>query len=268
MQLDLNGRVALVTGASRGVGLHIARRLATSGAAVGLVARSADALHQAVLELRALGAVVEALPADCSRPEEVERLTAVVEQVLGPPAILVNAAGIFGPIQMIQDSDVAEWIQTLMVNTIAPYLTCRAFVGGMVDAGWGRIVNVSSAAALSPPGPLNSAYATSKAALNQLTRHLAAEVAGTRVTANVIHPGEVKTEMWADIRHNARRAGAQGEGLVRWAEWVEATGGDPPSKAAELVLQLMREEAADINGQFLWIADGLKAPLPSWSNPA
>ena len=226
MQRDLNGRVAVVTGASRGVGLHIARRLASAGARVGLVARSAGVLRQVVLELRAQGGVAEALPADCSRPEAVEQLKRDVEQRLGPPAILVNATGIFGPIQLIRDSDVTEWIETLQVNTIAPYLTCRAFVGGMVDAGWGRIVNLSSAAALSPPGPLNSAYVTSKVALNQLTRHLAAEVAGTHVTANVIHPGEVKTELWADIRDKARRAGAHGEGLVRWAEWVEATGGD------------------------------------------
>ncbi|MDQ5854634.1 MAG: SDR family oxidoreductase, partial [Chloroflexota bacterium] len=200
-----------------------------------------------------------------SQPEAVEQLKRDVEHVLGPPAILVNAAGIFGPIQLIRDSDVTEWIETLQVNTIAPYLTCRAFVGGMVDAGWGRIVNLSSAAALSPPGPLNSAYVTSKVALNQLTRHLAAEVAGTHVTANVIHPGEVKTELWADIRDKARRAGAHGEGLVRWAEWVEATGGDAPTKAAELVLKLVSEAGGGINGQFLWIEDGLKAPLPSWS---
>ncbi len=263
--MDLNGRVALVTGASRGVGLHIAQRLATAGAHVGLVARSTDALRQAQRELHTYGAVAEVLPADCSRPDEVERLKRAVDEALGPPAILVNAAGVFGPLQPIRDSDVAAWIQTLAVNTIAPYLTCRAFVGAMVDAGWGRIVNVSSAAALVPPCPLNSAYATSKVALNQLTRQLAAELAGTGVTANVIHPGEVKTEMWADIRDKASRLGAEGEGLRRWAEWVEATGGDSPTKAAELVLQLMSEDAAGINGQFLWIADGLKAPMPSWS---
>ena len=70
----------------------------------------------------------------------------------------------------------------------------------MVDAGWGRIVNLTSAASLHPPGPMNSAYGTAKAALNQFTRHLAAELAGTGVTANVLHPGDVKTEMWADIR--------------------------------------------------------------------
>ena len=70
----------------------------------------------------------------------------------------------------------------------------------MMAAGWGRIINFSSAASLHPPGPLNSAYGTSKVALNQFTRHLAAELAGTGVTANVIHPGEVKTAMWASIK--------------------------------------------------------------------
>ena len=265
MRSDLSGHVAIITGASRGVGFHIAHGLATCGARVALVARSEGGLHQVGTELRAHGAVAEVLPADCSRPEEVDRLKLAVEQRLGPPAILVNAAGVFGPIQPIRDSDAAEWIHTLMVNTVAPYLTCRAFVGSMVDAGWGRIVNLSSAAALAPPGPLNSAYATSKVALNQFTRHLAAELAGTGVTANLIHPGEVKTTMWADIRDKALRLGAPGAGLLRWAQWVEETGGDPPTKAAELVLRLMSEDASGINGQFLWITDGLKAPLPSWS---
>ncbi len=106
MRSDLSGRVAVVTGASRGVGFHIAHRLATGGARVGLVARSADALRHVGTELRAHGAVVEALPADCSRPEEVERLKRAVAQRLGPPAILVNAAGVFGPLQPIRDSDV------------------------------------------------------------------------------------------------------------------------------------------------------------------
>ena len=118
--MDLSGRVAIVTGASRGVGLHIAHRLATAGAHVGLVARSADTLRQTQRELHAQGAVAAALPADCSRPDEVARLKRAVAQVLGPPAILVNAAGVFGPLQPIRDSDVAAWIQTLAVNTIAP----------------------------------------------------------------------------------------------------------------------------------------------------
>ena len=102
-------------------------------------------------------------------------LKAEVEDRLGQPSILINAAGVFGPIELVWKTDPDDWIRTMMVNTVAPYLTCRAFVEGMIGDGWGRIVNVTSAAALHEPGPINSAYGTSKAALNQFTRHLAAE---------------------------------------------------------------------------------------------
>ena len=124
---------------------------------------------------------------------------------------------------------------------------------------------MTSANALHPPGPLHSAYGTSKAALNHFTRHLAAEVSGTGVTANVIHPGDVKTEMWADIRAKAQRLGRPRTPFLQWADWVEKTGGDDPEKAADLILNLMGDEAASVNGQFLWIKDGLQAPIPSWS---
>jgi NAD(P)-dependent dehydrogenase (short-subunit alcohol dehydrogenase family) len=192
---------------------------------------------------------------------QVEALKAKVEAELGIPAILVNAAGIFGPIQLIKDSDTAAWVQTLQINTVAPYLTCRAFVKGMIAQGWGRIVNFTSAASLHPPGPLNSAYGTSKAALNQFTRHLAAELEGTGVTANVMHPGDVKTEMWADIRDQANALGPEAEAYRRWVKWVEETGGDDPAKAARRVVQVMGE---GINGRFLWIEEPLQAPIPSW----
>ena len=152
------------------------------------------------------------MSADLSDPRSLDAVVAGASRV-GPPSILVNAAGVYGPLQLIKDSDPREWIDTLMVNMVSHYLTCRAFVGGMIDQGWGRIVNVTSANALHPPGPLHSAYGTSKAALNHFTRHLAAEVSGTGVTANVIHPGDVKTEMWADIRAKAQRLGARGRAL-------------------------------------------------------
>jgi NAD(P)-dependent dehydrogenase (short-subunit alcohol dehydrogenase family) len=112
---------------------------------------------------------------------------------------------------------------------------------------------------------LNSAYATSKVALNQFTRHLAAELAGTGVTANAIHPGEVKTEMWANIRDQAATLGPEADGYRKWVEWVDQTGGDDPQKAADLVRKLTsRDTSADVNGQFLWIDGGLQKPIHGW----
>jgi NAD(P)-dependent dehydrogenase (short-subunit alcohol dehydrogenase family) len=204
------------------------------------------------------------IPADLSSEAGIAKVKAAVDKEMGSPSILVNAAGVFGPIQLISESDPQLWIETLQINTVAPYLMCRAFVADMISAGWGRIVNFSSAAALHPPGPLNSAYATSKVALNQFTRQLAVELAGTGVTANVIHPGEVKTKMWADIRDQANQMGPIAEDYREWVRWVDESGGDPPEKAAELVARLIAPESDNISGQFLWIEDGMQTPIASW----
>jgi NAD(P)-dependent dehydrogenase (short-subunit alcohol dehydrogenase family) len=261
---DLHGKVAVVTGASRGVGRRVAVRLALEGAAVALLARSEAGLGETRRQLTAMGARTLVVPVDLGKPEAVNQVKGVIERDLGMPSILVNAAGIFGPIDLVKDSDPGAWIETLMINTVAPYLTCRAFVAGMISAGWGRIVNVTSAAALHEPGPINSAYGVSKAALNQFTRHLASELKGTGVTANVIHPGDVKTDMWAYIKAESERLGSVADAYIKWVNWVEETGGDDPEKAADLVASLMSNDAAEINGRFLWIKDGLQAPIPSW----
>jgi NAD(P)-dependent dehydrogenase (short-subunit alcohol dehydrogenase family) len=264
--IDLKEKVVVVTGASRGVGERIARRFAQQGAAVALLARNEGALRNLEKEFRTAGAHALAVPVDLRAVSSVEGARDTVERGLGTPSILVNAAGIFGPIDLVKDSDPTAWIETIMTNTIGPYLTCRTFVAGMLKQGWGRIVNITSAAALHEPGPINSAYGTSKAALNQFTRHLAAELQGTGVTANVIHPGDVKTDMWAYIKTASRRLGSVADAYNRWVDWVEETGGDDPEKAADLVLELMSDNAADVNGQFLWIKDGLQKPIPSWSS--
>jgi NAD(P)-dependent dehydrogenase (short-subunit alcohol dehydrogenase family) len=262
---QLAGKIAVVTGASRGIGQRIALRLGREGAAVALIARNEAGLRETEQELHALGVRALVEPADLSRPESVDRAKETIEFELGMPQILVNAAGVFGPIDLVKDCDPTAWIETIMVNMIAPYLTCHAFVGGMIERGWGRIVNVTSAACLHNPGPMNSAYGTSKVALNQFTRHLAAELKGTGVTANVIHPGDVKTEMWATIKADAVRLGSIADAYTQWADWVEKTGGDDPEKAADLVASLMSDEAAGVNGRFLWIKDGLQAPIASWA---
>ena len=260
----IEGQVAVVTGASRGVGRRIAVRLAKMGARVALVARSKDALGHTQTEIEANGGRALAFPANLGDGHSVEPMKTAIERDLGVPSILVNAAGVFGPIGLVANTDPNAWIETIRINAIAPYLTCQAFVGGMVKRGWGRIVNVTSAAALHTPGPANSAYGASKAALNQFTRHLASELQGTGVTANVIHPGDVKTEMWAYIRAEAQRLGTVADAYTQWADWVEKTGGDDPEKAADLVADLLSDEAAAVNGRFLWIKDGLQAPIASW----
>ena len=261
---ELEGKVALITGAGRGIGRLAAIRLAGRGARVALVSRSAGQLADTAGEIEAQGGVSIVIPGDVGSPQSVAAIKAEVENRLGAPSILINAAGVFGPIQLVWKTDPAAWIDTIMVNAIGPYLTCHAFVENMVRQGWGRIVNVTSAATLHEPGPVNSAYGTSKAALNQFTRHLAAEITGSGVTANVIHPGDVKTDMWADIRDGVEDLGPIAQRYRDWAAWVESTGGDDPEKASDLIEALMSERAKSINGRFLWIKDGLQSPIPSW----
>ena len=265
---DQAGRVAVVTGGGRGLGRATALALAERGAAVAAVARSADQLAETERLAAGSEGSVAGFSCDVADPAAVARLRGEVEKRLGTPTILVNAAGVFGPIALIADVDPDEWVRTIMIDAVASFLTVNAFLPGMLDAGWGRIVNVTSAASLHPPGALNSAYATAKVALNQFTRHLAAETADTGVTANVIHPGDVKTDMWADIRDKAAALGPKGDAYTAWVEWVAETGGDPPHKAVDLILRLTSDAGGDTTGQFCWVEDPLQPPIPSWEPPA
>jgi NAD(P)-dependent dehydrogenase (short-subunit alcohol dehydrogenase family) len=261
---DQNDRIAVVTGAGRGVGRGAALGLASRGATVVAVARTgAQLVETARLAGGAAGRVIP-MVADVADVEAVLALGDRIRTDVGPPTILVNAAGVFGPVALVQDTDPHDWVQTMLVDCIAPYLTVRAFLAGMLEIGWGRIVNVTSAASLHQPGALNSAYGTAKVGLNQFTRHLAAEIAGSGVTANVIHPGDVRTDMWADIRDKVAGMGPVADEFRAWARWVDETGGDPPGRATDLILRLTSDAGGAINGEFNWIDDPLQAPIPSW----
>jgi NAD(P)-dependent dehydrogenase (short-subunit alcohol dehydrogenase family) len=261
---DQAGRVAVVTGGGRGLGRGAALGLASRGAKVVAVARSEDQLAETARLASEDGWEITTMTADVADIAAVDALAERIRREVGRPTILVNAAGHFGPIALIHDTDPTQWVKTVMVLAIAPYLMVRAFLAGMLDEGWGRIVNLTSAASLHPPGPLNSAYATGKVALNQFTRHLAAEVAGTGVTANVIHPGDVATDMYRDIRDRVEGMGPVAHAYQSWAKWVDETGGDPPEKAVDLILRLTSDAGGSRNGEFCWIDDPLQAPIPSW----
>ena len=245
---------ALVTGASRGIGKKIATGLFEKENQIIAVSRNLSGSDSRFINIEG----------DISDFEFVSQLANRVLKVFGHIDILVNAAGIFGPIALMHESDPQEWAQTIMIDAVAPYFLINKFLPGMLTNEWGRIINVSSAASLHEPGPINSAYGSAKVALNQLTRHLASELVGTGVTANVIHPGDVKTEMWDDIKYKVEEVGDVAIIYKNWVDWVEQTGGDDPQKAVDLVLKLISPASDDVNGEFCWIDNPLQAPTKSW----
>ena len=190
----LDGKVALVTGGARGLGLTMARALAEAGATIALAARSLAGCEQAAASLmESLRCRVKAFAGDVTIGADVERLVSEVEAALGPIDILVNNAGtnIRGPIEQLTEAD---WDTVLDTNLKGPFLYARAVGPAMVRRGWGRVINLGSAlGVIGLPG--RAPYAASKAGIINLTRVLALEWAGTGVTANAICPGPFATEM-------------------------------------------------------------------------
>jgi 3-oxoacyl-[acyl-carrier protein] reductase len=206
----LDGRVALVTGGGRGIGRAIAVGLASAGARVAVLARSADEVEQTVELVGERGGEALAVPADVT---DLGQLAAALQQVgeaWGPVEVLVNNAGVVWPLGPSSTLDPGEWAAAIGINVTAPARLSFALLPAMLDRGWGRIVNVSSGIAAHPAGMIRAnAYATSKAALEAHTLNLAAESAGTGVTINVFRPGGVDTAMQAFIRdQNPDRIGA------------------------------------------------------------
>jgi NAD(P)-dependent dehydrogenase (short-subunit alcohol dehydrogenase family) len=257
---------AVVTGAGRGIGRTIAEGLAARGIEVIVAARNEDQINDVAAKIVADGGRAIPVAQDLSTLEGIGGLALAAESARSTPLVLINAAGVFGPLRPIAETPPEEWLRAFGINVFSTYLTTAEFLPGMIGAGWGRILNVTSAASLHFPGPLNSAYATSKVAINQFTRHVAAETDGTGVTANVFHPGDVQTAMFDDIRSGVRNAGdAASANMSPWVEWMQRTGGDPAAKALDLVVRVLNDERGRPNGEFLWIDDPLQPPIPSWS---
>ncbi len=183
-----------MTGGARGLGLTMATALAEAGADVALSGRSVEACREAAGKITAAtGRRARGFAADVTKLADVERLKTEVEAELGPVDILVNNAGINirGPIQQLTEAD---WDAVIDTNLKGPFLCARAFGPGMVERGWGRVVNLGSVLGfIALPG--RAPYAASKAGIVNLTRVLALEWAGTGVTANAICPGAFATEM-------------------------------------------------------------------------
>ena len=193
MKAQLEGRIAVVTGASKGLGRQMAESLAKAGAAVALVARSGGLLDDVVAGIRADGGKAEAIVADITEEAAVVEMAAEVKEKLGVADILINNAGINNR-KSIVDFTLEEWNEILAVNLTGPFLCSRAFVPGMKANKWGRILNMTSIMShVSLPN--RTGYSTTKAGLIGFTRALALELASDGVTVNGISPGPFATEM-------------------------------------------------------------------------
>jgi 3-oxoacyl-[acyl-carrier protein] reductase len=197
LTVDLSGQVAVVTGASQGLGRAIAEALAASGAAVALVARSADKLGEVAAGIRAAGGTAEVFPCDVMKAEDVQRVVEAVVEKLGRLDILVNNAGVTRDTLLPRMSD-EEWDQVLATNLRAPFLFMRAASRPMMQQRYGRIVNVASVSGLiGNPGQATSS--ASKAGLVGLTKTVAKELAGRKITVNAVAPGFIASDMTAAL---------------------------------------------------------------------
>ena len=258
MTADFAGRTALITGAGRGIGRAVAVGLADAGASLILVARSASQLSETRDLAIARGArpgQVRIVAADLG--DEEQRRGAVEAAAAGQADILINNAAIVEPLGATATVPAAELRRAFEVNVVAPAALTAAVLPGMLDAGWGRIVNVSSGVVASPDAMIRAnAYATTKAALEAHTLNLAAELRGTGVTVNVYRPGRVDTAMQAWIRdQDPGRIGSElHEQFTRWgAEGILIT---PEHSAAVLIAHLGGDDTGAI-----W--DVNAAPVPS-----
>lgn len=248
----LNGRVALVTGASRGLGRETARVLVDAGASLALVARSSAELEQAAdllaRQCHSPGQRVIALPTDLREPVTAAVTVDAAVRELGRLDVLVNNAGMTGPIGSLDLNDWDKWTQTVTVDLLAPVALMRAAIAVMRHQGWGKIVNLSGGGA-SGPRPNFSAYSAAKAALVRMTETLAEELKHTGIDVNAVAPGALNTRMLDDVL----LAGPERVGKKAYREAVDqkAQGGAPTGRAAELILFLASPASDGITGRLI-----------------
>lgn len=191
--ISLKGHIAVVTGASKGLGRHMAGSLAAAGAQVALVARNEALLNQVAQGIRESGGEAEYIVADVTDEAAAAEVDHAVRETFGVCDILINNAGINNR-KPIEEMSVEEWHEIIEVNLTGPFMMSRAFVGGMKEKNWGRILNMTSIMShVSLPN--RAGYSTTKAGLLGFTRALALELAPHNITVNGISPGPFATEM-------------------------------------------------------------------------
>jgi NAD(P)-dependent dehydrogenase (short-subunit alcohol dehydrogenase family) len=256
---DLSGHVAIVTGGGRGIGRLVAEALARAGAAVAVTARSGDQLAETVASITGEGGTAIALPGDVSDPDSVTEAVHQVEGRLGPVDLLINNAGISGPVGPIWEVDAGEWWRTFGVNLQGVFLFAHAVLPGMVARRAGRIINVASNAGAFR-WPLVSAYAVSKSAVIKFTENLARETKDHGVKVFAVHPGLLPIGITATVLHGSFPSETPAGRVAAWARRrLDEGHGATPESAVELVLVLSSGKADSLSGCYLSVHDDLRA---------
>jgi 3-oxoacyl-[acyl-carrier protein] reductase len=253
MDLGLRDKVCVVTGASQGIGLEIARRLAAEGGRVLMVARDEGKLTGAADDVGA-----DWLACDVTDAEADERIVATCAEQLGGIDILVNNAGT-SENKPLEDLTDADWLAQYELNVLAPMRLMRAAAPRMAQKGWGRIVNVASSSG-KRPSLTNAAYSVAKAAQLSLSRTFADAYAGQGVLVNAVTPGPTATSLWTGDGGLADQAAAQrgtsrDEALAAAAAKIPIGRLGEPGEIADVVAFLCSERASNVTGA-AWSADG------------
>ncbi|MYS84997.1 SDR family NAD(P)-dependent oxidoreductase [Embleya scabrispora] len=257
-QQPLDGRVAIVTGASRGIGAATARALHRAGAAVVLAARDADALHTLAAEIEADGGRALAVPTDVTDAAAVERMVdATLDRFGHLDAAVNNAAGGGHSPTPLAEVDIADFDSALAVNLRGVFLAMKYEIPAMLDWGAGTIVNMSSTAGLQAVGGLTG-YVSAKFGLIGLTRTAALDYADRGIRVNALAPGPIHTEQLEAAGEQARQAAAQAMPMRRIGL---------PEEVAAAVVWLCSDESSFITGATLPIDGGKLAGSPPFRRP-
>lgn len=252
--VNLTGRVAVVTGAAQGIGAATAQRLAAAGAAVAVVDLAGDKAESVASGIVADDGKAISVACDVSDPDQVAAAVERTIAELGPIGVLVNNAGVLRD-NLLFKMSVDDWTTVIDTHLKGTFLLTRAAQASMVENRWGRIVNLSSVAALGNRGQTN--YSAAKAGLQGMTKTHALELGQFNITVNAVAPGFVDTEM---VRQTAERQGIDFDAFKAAAEKRNPMRRvAQPIDIANAIALLASEEAGYINGQVIYLAGGPRA---------
>ncbi len=247
-------RTVIVTGAARGIGASVARRLSREGHAIAIIDLDADACQSIVDEIVAEGGTAQGFAADVSDEVSVENAVDAIALTMGPPLVLVNNAGILRD-NLLFKMTVDDWDAVMGVHLRGAFLMSRAAQRHMIEARWGRIVNLSSTSALGNRGQAN--YAAAKAGMQGFTKTLAIELGRYGVTVNAIAPGFIESEMTIGT---AARIGISFDDLKSaMVKEIPVGRAGTPDDVSAAVAFFVREDASFVSGQVLYVAGGPRA---------